>query len=249
MRGSDALASAAEVQQIQQQLNERLVGQQDTTLYAPMAGVVTRRYAEVGDLITSAIASFSSGTPVYQIAETAVMLVKLNVNEVDIGKIKVGLPAEVTIDAAKAAKYAGHVRKVAPASLAETAGSTQNVIRFPVEIQIDPTRADTLKKAPLHPGMSARCAIIVARRNRALRLPINCVQGEGVKGSVQIVTVAAAGDQTSEKIVRRDVIVGLRGDDFVEILSGVREGEKVRPNPYTGPPRKEIEIGAGDKKN
>ena len=114
MRGSDAQASAAEVQQIQQQLNERLVSQKDTTLYAPMSGVVTRRYAEVGDLIASAIASFSSGTPVYQVADTATMLVKLNVNEVDISKVKVGLPAEVTIDASKGAKYAGHVRKVSP---------------------------------------------------------------------------------------------------------------------------------------
>lgn len=242
MRGSDALASAAEVQQIQQQLNERLVGQQDTTLYAPMTGVVTRRYAEVGDLIASAIASFSSGTPVYQIAETAVMLVKLNVNEVDIGKIKVGLPAEVTIDAAQGAKYAGHVRKVAPAALADTTGSTQSVTRFSIEIQLDPTRTKTLKQAPLHPGMSARCAIIVARRTGALRLPVNCVQGTGAKGVVQIVTSAAKDGQPTETIVKRDVVVGLRGDDFVEILSGMREGEKVRPNPYSGPPRKEIDI-------
>lgn len=242
MRGSDALASAAEVQQIQQQLNERLVGQQDTTLYAPMTGVVTRRYAEVGDLIASAIASFSSGTPVYQIAETAVMLVKLNVNEVDIGKIKVGLPAEVTIDAAQGAKYAGHVRKVAPAALADTTGSTQSVTRFSIEIQLDPTRTKILKQAPLHPGMSARCAIIVARRTGALRLPVNCVQGTEAKGIVQIVTSAAKDGQPTETIVKRDVVVGLRGDDFVEILSGMREGEKVRPNPYSGPPRKEIDI-------
>ncbi len=242
IRGSDALASAAEVQQIQQQLNERLVNQGDTTLYAPMSGVVTRRYAEVGDLIASAISSFSSGTPVYQVADTATMLVKLNVNEVDIGKIRAGLPTEVTIDASKGAVYAGHVRKVAPSALADASGTSTSgasVIRFAVEVQVD----QAPHQAALRPGMSARCAIIVARRRKALRLPVNCVQGEGAKGIVQLVTTTTKDGQTVEKVQPRAVTVGLRGDDYVEILSGMREGDRVRPNPFSGPPRKSIDIG------
>ena len=244
MRGSDALASAAEVQQIQQQLNERLVSQQDTTLYAPMSGVVTRRYSEVGDLIASAIASFSSGTAVYQVADTATMLVKLNVNEVDIGKIKAGLPTEVTIDAAKGATYNGHVRKVAPAANADTASgnggsaTTASVTRFAVEVQVD----QDAQHAALRPGMSARCAIIVARRRKTLRLPVNCVQGAGDKGVIQIVTSTLKSEQTIEKTQPRDVTVGLRGDDYVEILSGARAGERVRPNPFSGPARKAMEF-------
>lgn len=251
MRTSDALASAADVQQIQQQLNVQLVGQRDTTLYSPMTGVVTRRYAEVGDLITSAIASFSSGTPVYQVADTATMLVKLNINEVDITKIHVKTPAEVTIDASKSIQFKGHVRKVAPAALAETAGSTQSVTRFPVEIQVDADASSksTPGQTPLRPGMSARCAIIVARHKNVLRLPVNCVETTGDKSSVQIVTTVTKDGQKTEKTDRRDVVVGLRGDDFIEIVSGVKEGEKVRPNPYNGPKRKEIDPFQDDNSN
>lgn len=246
MKGQDARAAEAEVQQIQQQLNERLVNQGDTTLVAPMTGLVTRRYAEVGDLITSAISSFSSGSPVYQVADTGTMLVKLNVNEVDIAKVKRGLAAEVTVDAAKGAKYDGRIRKVSPSSQADatTSGSnSQSVVRFPVEIQITPDA----KRPPLRPGMSARCAIIVARRTKILRLPVNCVSATGDKSTVQIVTSVQKNGETIETTQPREVVVGLRGDDFVEIVSGVREGEKVRPNPYAGPKRKEIDIDLGDK--
>ncbi len=243
MRLDEAAASAAEVQQIQQQLNERLVNQHDTTLYATMPGVITKRYVENGDLITSAIGSFSSGSPVFQISDLATMLVKLNVNEVDISKLKIGLPTEVTIDADKGAQFQGKVRKVSPAATASTDASgnatAQGVIRFPVEIQISKANSR------LKPGMSARCSIIVGRRQKVLRLPTNCVTGAGDTATVQIVTSTTKGGQTTETTSSRTVKVGLRGDDYIEILSGVTDGEKVRPSPYAGPPRKKIDLNFG----
>lgn len=247
MRQDDIAAAASQVQQIQNQLNEKLVNQRDTTLVASMTGLVTKRYVEQGELITSAISSFSSGTPVFQVADLSTMLVKININEVDIAKLKRGLLTEVTIDSSRGATFTGRVRKVAPSALSATASgsdttnaaSTQTVIRFPVEIQID--RADSRLK----PGMSARCAIIVSRRRNVLRVPTNCVQGEGANATVQIVTETTKNGEKVETTTPRQVTVGLRGDDFVEIVSGLKEGEKVRPAPYTGPPRKTIEMRGG----
>ncbi|HZP80422.1 MAG TPA: efflux RND transporter periplasmic adaptor subunit [Chthonomonadaceae bacterium] len=248
MRRDDIAAAASEVQQIQNQLNERLVNQRDTTLVAAMTGLVTKRYVEQGELITSAISSFSSGTPVFQIADLSTMLVKININEVDIAKLRRGLLTEVSIDASRGATFTGRVRKVAPAAMSAAASSdsssantanTQTVIRFPVEIQID--RADSRLK----PGMSARCAVIVARRRNVLRVPTNCVQGEGATATVQVVTETTQNGEKVETTTPRQVTIGLRGDDFVEIVSGLKEGEKVRPAPYTGPPRKTIEMRGG----
>src|SRR5579871_6164128 len=157
-----------------------------------MAGVVTKRYIEVGELVTSGISSFSSGTPIYQVGDLATMLVTINVNEVDINKVRLGMPAEVTIDAARGVTFLGHVHKVSPAALtsagsssdssSSSAATTNTVIRFSVEVQVD--HADTRLK----PGMSAHCAILVARHRNVLRVPTNCVQGTGHEGSVQIVT-------------------------------------------------------------
>ncbi|HLK55814.1 MAG TPA: efflux RND transporter periplasmic adaptor subunit [Chthonomonadaceae bacterium] len=249
MRGDDIKAAAADARQIQNQLDQLLVQQNDTRLVAPMAGVVTKRYIEVGELVTSGISSFSSGTPIYQVGDLATMLVTINVNEVDINKVRLGMPAEVTIDAARGVTFLGHVHKVSPAALtsagsssdssSSSAATTNTVIRFSVEVQVD--HADTRLK----PGMSAHCAILVARHRNVLRVPTNCVQGTGHEGSVQIVTTTVKQGQPVETTASRPVTVGLRGDDYVEITSGVQEGEKVRPLPYTGPPRKAFDVRGG----
>ena len=244
MRGDDITAAEAEVSQIQNQLNENLVHQNDTTLRAAMAGVVTKRYVEAGDLITSAIGSFSSGTAVFQISDLATMLIKININEVDIPKVKLGLLTEVSLDSARGVLFPAVVRKVATSALSnETpgqsggSGSSQGVIRFPVEIRVDKT------DKRLKPGMSARCAIIVGRRSNVLRLPTNCVQTTAGKSVVMLVTSTLKDGKPVETATKHEVTIGLRGDDFVEIVAGLKEKDRVRPNPFGGPPRKTIDIG------
>jgi HlyD family secretion protein len=245
MRRDDALASAADAQNIENQLKVQLVAKNDTTIVSPMTGVVTKRYAEKGDLITSAIGSFSAGSPIYQVADLHTMLVKINVNEVDIGKVQVGTSTEVTIDASRGITFMGRVSKVAPAALADssssstTSSTTQNVIRFPVEIRVD--HADPRLK----PGMSAHCTIVVARHANVLRVPNDCVKGDATKPTVDIVTTGQQNGQPSDIVTTRPAVVGLRGDDFVELVSGVKEGERVRPLPYKGPPRKGVEMKGG----
>jgi HlyD family secretion protein len=250
MRRDDALAAAADAQNIENQLKVQLVAKNDTTIVAPMTGIVTKRYAEKGDLITSAIGSFSAGSPIYQVADLHTMLVKINVNEVDIAKVKVGMATEVTIDASRGVTFMGRVNKVAPSALADsTSGSstastsTQSVIRFPVEIRVD--HADPRLK----PGMSAHCTIVVARHRDVLRLPTNCIKGDGPKATVDIVTAGVQNGNPTEIVTPRSVAVGLRGDDFVELVEGVKEGEKVRPRPYKGPPRKGVDMNGGPNNN
>ncbi|HET6384188.1 MAG TPA: efflux RND transporter periplasmic adaptor subunit [Armatimonadota bacterium] len=243
MQVDQAAAAAADMAQIQNQLNEKLVNQQDTTILASMSGTIIKRDVERGELITSAIGSFSDGTTLFQIADLSTMLVRMNVNEVDIAKIQPGMTTEVTIDAAKGATFAGRVRRVAPAAVVGAAGAgssgSRGVVRFEVEIQID--RADSRLK----PGMSARCAIIVARKRNVLRVPSDCLYGAGAHSKVHLVTDTLKNGQKVETIRVQPVTVGLRGDDYVEILSGVKLGEKLRPVPYSGPPRKTIDLKAG----
>lgn len=244
MRGDDIKAAEAEVSQIQNQLKENLVHQHDTTLRAAMAGVVTKRYVEEGEIVTSAIGAFNAGTPIFQISDLATMLIKININEVDIPKVQLGLLTEVSLDSAKGIVFPAVVRKVAMSALSTDAGgqgggSGQGVVRFPVEIRVEKT------DKRLKPGMSARCSIIVARRTNVLRLPTNCVQMQGGKSYVMLVTSAIKDGKPVETATKREVTPGLRGDDFVEITAGLNEKDRVRPNPFTGPPRKTIDLNMG----
>jgi HlyD family secretion protein len=238
MRVDDVTAAQAAVRQLQNQLDQYLIQQHDTTIRATRSGMITKRYVEQGELVTSAIGSFSQGTAIFQLADLATMLIKININEVDIDKVKIDMPAEVTVDAAKGVTFRGHVRKVSPSSQDSGAagsagaggGGSQTVIRFPVEVQLDVT------DRRLKPGMSARCFIICSRRKNVLRIPTNCLTGKGATGSVRVVTSTIKDGKPFETEATRQVEVGVRGDDFVEITAGLKEGEKIRPNPYTGPP-------------
>src|SRR6185369_478524 len=107
-----------------------------------MAGVVTKHYVEQGELVTSGGNTFSSGTPVLQIADLSRMLVRMTVNEVDVHRVQAGLPVEITIDGA---------RRVAPAALGSSnasgapGGEAQassspgggGVVRFAVEVMVE----------------------------------------------------------------------------------------------------------------
>lgn len=242
MKQDDVTQAQAVVSQLENQLRQVQVQQSDTTIIAPMGGVVTRRYVEKGELVMSGVSSFSSGTPIVQVADLHQMLVKISINEVDVHKVRTGLPVEITIDGVRGVLFRGHVTRVAPSAEGTGAQAQQNpgqqggVVRFAVEVTID--RPDERLK----PGMSARCAIIVARRRNVLRLPTDGVAGDGSNASVTLVTAGQKDGRRVDAFQQRRIVAGLRGDSFVEIVSGLKEGDRVKPLPYTGPKRRQIDL-------
>ena len=238
VREKEVLQAQAAVEQLQSALKEARTRLADTTIRAPMSGVVTQRYIESGELVTSGVATFSSGMPLVQIADLSRMRIKLQVNEVDIGKVQVGQKVEIRLDALRDEVFEGKVRKVAPASSVTQQGAPGGaVIKFPVEVEIE--KPDPRMK----PGMSAKCRIIVERRQNVLRLPKEALQFvDASTARVSVVHREVVNGKTVDKNETRTVKTGLRGDAFVEILSGLKEGEKVRPQPFTGPKRQQFEM-------
>lgn len=246
MREDEVREAKASVVQLENSLRENQVHQYDTTLFATMPGVVTKRYIEQGELVTSGVSTFSSGTPVMQIADLSHMLVKMSVNEVDVQKIKVGQPVEISIDAAKGSQFKGRVTRRAPAAIGSATGQDNqsqaaasgatSVVRFAVEVTIDNP------DGRLKPGMSAKCSIIIDRKENVLRLPNDGIEGEGSSPTVQLVGSGVKDGKPADVYTPKKVTAGLRGDTHVEILEGLKQGDRVKPAAFKGPKRQAIEL-------
>ena len=163
------------------------------------------------------------------------MQVKVNINEVDVTRLKVGLPVEIHIDGIDGATFAGHVFSIAPASASQAPGaaaSASGVVRFEVKIAVDsPDKR-------LRPGMTASARIIVQKRDGVLVMPI-----EGLRPGDKVKVVTGEGDTV--KTEERAVTLGLKNDASVEILSGLKDGERVEVPKVEAGDRRKVEFGPG----
>jgi HlyD family secretion protein len=219
--------SQASVDQLNSVVNdaERQLG--ETQIKAPITGIVSKRLMQEGELVAS-LSSFSSGSPIVDIEDRTQMRVKLDVNEIDVAKMTINMPATVTVDALPTLKIHGSVRKISPSSDAQSAGET--VVKYQVEIYLD--------NAPstLRTGMSAKCSMDAQKRTNALQLPIEFV---GKDGDQHFVMVAPANPKDPKaKPTKVNVQTGIETGSTIEILSGVTEGTKVTRPDFNGPVRK-----------
>jgi HlyD family secretion protein len=201
---ADALAIAqGGVAQAEVTAKEAQLKLDGATLVAPFAGVVEDVRASTGDQV-------GAGAPLIVLLDPTALEVMGTVVEEDLGLVQIGQAVELFFDAQPDASVTGHVARLIP--LRDT--SNPNRTAYPVAISLD-----ALPEG-LVPGMSADASIIIADRPDVLRLPRAVVRaGVGDTASVQV----WAGDRTET----RKVGVGLRGDVYVEITSGLTAGERV----------------------
>ncbi|NTW00215.1 MAG: efflux RND transporter periplasmic adaptor subunit [Oscillochloris sp.] len=203
---SDLVRAEAYVAQAQAQLDQAQIRLDDATLRAPFAGTVAAVRVAVGE-------SLSAQEPPVTLIETARYLVKVTVDEVDIGKVRVGQPVHVLIDALGAPNLSGTVLRVEPLPKSDS-----EVTAYLVTLEIDPAGRD------LKPGMTASATIVADSRSNVLTVPVAAVRGEGDNAKVSVATTGSDGEVT---VAERAVKVGLRTSDQIEILSGISEGEQV----------------------
>jgi len=128
---------------------------------SPMNGVVIKKGVELGDTITSGVSSFSAGTVIFTVADLQSLIIRVNLNEVDIAKVHPGQTVRVTLDAYPQKAFTGKVRFVAPA-----AKVVEKIKVFEVEVALDQL-SDAFRT-----GMSANVEILGERREKALSIPL-----------------------------------------------------------------------------
>ena len=138
---------------------------QNARVTSPMAGVVIKKGVELGETVTSGVSSFNAGTVIFTVADLKSLIIRVNLNEVDIAKVHVGQPVRITLDAYPQKVFTGKVRFVAPA-----AKLVEKIKVFKVEIALDEL-GDSFRT-----GMSANVEILGEKRDKAVSIPLEALQ-------------------------------------------------------------------------
>lgn len=185
-----------------------------TEVRAPMPGFVVlherfdgqvKRRVRAGDTVWQ-------GQPVLYLPDLSALVVKTQVREEDLHKLKPGLIATVRVDAYPDARFEAEVASVGVLAVESAAGGKGGK-HFQLDVNLRGT------DARLRPGMTARVSIVSERVRDALVVPIAALHYDGADPVCYVFDGAT--------LAPRKVGVGRRGDDLVEIVSGLANGERV----------------------
>jgi HlyD family secretion protein len=238
-------ATRAQLEQSRASLQEAKDNLAKTRLTAPIAGRVVRMAVEEGEVAVPGTFSRETGL-LMTIADLSVILAKVQVDETDVVRLTLNDSVDVTIDAYPDTTFTGRVSKVshsAKLTPTETAsGSTDRAVDFDVEI--------TLKRPPaqIRPDLSCTARIITETRDNALSIPIIALTVRDhekipseAEGAPKVDTLAARFKKREAEgvfVVRngvaafRPVKVGVAGDEYFEVIDGLREGETIVAGTY-----------------
>jgi HlyD family secretion protein len=238
-------SSRAQLEQARAGLQEAKDNLSKTRLTAPIAGRVVRLAVEEGEVAVPGTFSRETGL-LMTIADLSVILAKVQVDETDVIRLKARDSVEVNIDAYPDTTFSGQVTKIshsAKLTATQTAsGSNDRAVDFDVEI--------TLKRPPedIRPDLSCTARIVTDTRNQALSIPIIALT---VRDHEKVPNESENGprvDTLRERFKKREaegvfivreglatfrpVKVGVAGDDYFEVLDGIREGETIVAGTY-----------------
>ena len=192
----------------------------ETIITAPISGVVVGEPKTAG---TMAVQGSDNPTVIMRIADLSKKQIKAKVDETDIGNIRIGQEATFTVDAFTDKKFTARVSKISQtdvtnswdtSSSSSSASSSTSVIYYYVTLDVDDPENLLL------PAMTARVVINTADRNDALVVPLSTLKTDAAGSYVLVLQE----DGTQET---RYVETGIYSDEYVEILSGLSEGERV----------------------
>lgn len=185
-----------------------------TTVRATVSGMVLDVPVKVGNQVIEAN-NFNEGTSIAVIADVKQMIFEGKIDESEVGKIKVGLPLEITVGAYDNKKYSAVLDYIAPKGVAEN-GAIQFAIKG--TLQTSEEEAQFIRA-----GLSANASIILEKAQDVLAIKEALVQYDP-KTKKPFVEVAT-GDQ---EFKRKNVELGLSNGIYVEIKSGITTSDKIK---------------------
>ena len=209
MKEYEVELASAEVTRRQVALDESSERLEETDIYAPINGVIIQKLVEEGQIISSGISSVSGGTPLAEIADMSRMFIMADVDETDIGEIRVGQKVEVTADAFYGETFQGKVLRISPKGIV-----VNSITIFKVKVEILGDSKNLLK-----PMMSSNVDIITKKIKNTTYIAREAIRETDDKSNVVILT-----DDMPKEI---SITVGVQTPIYAEILSGINHDQDV----------------------
>lgn len=190
----------AQVDQAEASLRELKIQQAQTRVYSPLDGFVGAKYLDPGALVSPSV-------PIVRVIDVSRVKTVVPVTEGALPEVRIGLAAEVMVDAHPDAVYRGRVTRISPSLNSDTRTAD-------VEIEID-NEAGTLK-----PGMFARVLIDAGKPRHGLAIPRSALLTRGEEKGVFLLNA-------NQETVFRRIQIGVIQEGFVEVLGGLDEGAEV----------------------
>ena len=211
---------------------------EDYTIKSPIDGTVIEKNVKVGDKLSngsvsgsssssssgsSSSSSSSSSSGMCKIYDLSYLTMDISVDELDVSDVKVGQKVTITADAVEGKTYEGVVTNVS------LSGTTSNgVTAYPVTVKITDTEG-------LLPGMNVNAKIVVESVSDMLSVPVSAVsRGNSVLALSDSTAAYKDGDKLTVDdknqpvgFKRTEVTLGLSSDDYIEVKSGLKEGDVV----------------------
>ena len=189
----------------------------ESVIRAPAGGILLARRVDPGDPVVP-LTSFQEGTELATIADMSDLIFKGTVDEIDVGKLAVGVQARLKIGALPGAEVTGRLTRIAPQATEDDGARL-----FEVEIELDPVDAVVLRA-----GYSANADLIILEKTAILMIPERLVlfEDEGARAFVEI-----PGDQPDAEPQKVEIDTGLSDGLNIEVTSGLDKGDLVIQRP------------------
>ncbi len=189
--------------------------QVETIIRTTASGTVLSRAVNVGDPVVP-LTSYQPGTELAAVADMGDLIFKGTVDEIDVGKIEVGMPCRIKVGALPEDIVTGRLSRIAP-----QAQKSEGATLFDVEIELDPDQEVTLRA-----GYSANADVVIREKNDIVLIPERLVLFEDEKTFVE---TPGTGPEAEPKKI--EVELGLSDGLNVEIVSGITSGDQVVQRP------------------
>jgi HlyD family secretion protein len=210
----DLAQAEANVAQAEADLARANINRQLSELVAPFSGTIATVGVKPGDTVGGT----GGQTTAISMIDDSAFHVDVNISEADLANLRVGQEAKVELDALPGQQLDGTLDYIAP-----TATTEQNVTTYLARVNLRPT------DQPLRAGLSAAVSIITDKRSDVLLAPNGAIQETDSGPQVEV----RNGNQTQPVTIS----IGLVGDTFTEVRSGLKEGDVVMlaaPRPRNG---------------